>query len=500
MIKIKVDGSVVSVQETQALYCGTQDVHTCSFVFDESWEKYSKSAVFRVNGKAITAVVDENNTCTLPWELLVRDNIGAAIEVGVYGISADAEILTTVWDSIGTVREGTELGSDAREPSAGVYEQVMASVKQVDNRVVSYSTEVRSLTQRAETAAALTEAGIKDAEGSALVANNAAEESKSVLASVRNALDELPEGSTLVINDLTTGGTSAALSAEMGKVLNRRPNPNLLHNWYFGNPVNQRGLSQYSGAAKYTIDRWKSSSSRGIIDVLEGSLKITSTAESTTYAILTQSIENGVKFLGNTMTFSVLDTDGELYSFSGVITQNALIQQDYSFGRLRFGSDTTWGDLYVMIAVNAGGSSKAFVAAKMELGDTQTLAHWDGSKWVLNEIPDYGEELAKCQRYQMEYGAVQYAQPWSAVATSATSARVVIHTPVELRAIPATVFDINSLVLYDGTTNYAITKATVYTKSGNSIVLDISSSGLTAGKSYMVRATADTKIILDANL
>lgn len=33
-------------------------------------------------------------------------------------------------------------------------------------------------------------------------------------------------------------------------------NPNLLDNWYFGNPANQRGLKLYTDIG-YTIDRWK---------------------------------------------------------------------------------------------------------------------------------------------------------------------------------------------------------------------------------------------------
>ena len=36
---------------------------------------------------------------------------------------------------------------------------------------------------------------------------------------------------------------------------------------------------------------------------------------------------------------------------------------------------------------------------KLELGHRQTLAHKENNVWVLNEIPDYATELAKCQRY-----------------------------------------------------------------------------------------------------
>ena len=45
-------------------------------------------------------------------------------------------------------------------------------------------------------------------------------------------------------------------------------------------------------------------------------------------------------------------------------------------------------------------------AAKLELGSQQALAHQDtNGNWVLNEIPDYGEQLAKCQRYFQLYSS-----------------------------------------------------------------------------------------------
>ena len=220
MIRINVNGSVVSVQETEALYCGAQAVYTCSFAFDRSWDSFLKSAVFRVNSRAITAVIDENNSCVLPWELLVRDHIGSNIEVGVYGVSAEREILTSVWDSIGTVREGSELGSDAREPSSGVYEQVMASIRRVDDKIVSYSSEVQTLTQRAESAAAVAAADSKAAGESERIAVDAAESATGAMDAVLSALNNVPAGGTVIVNDLITGGTTAALSAEMGKMLN----------------------------------------------------------------------------------------------------------------------------------------------------------------------------------------------------------------------------------------------------------------------------------------
>ena len=54
---------------------------------------------------------------------------------------------------------------------------------------------------------------------------------------------------------------------------------------------------------------------------------------------------------------------------------------------------------------NSTSDSLGIKAAKLELGSQQTLAHIENGAWQLNEIPDYGEQLARCQRYFQLYSA-----------------------------------------------------------------------------------------------
>ena len=55
---------------------------------------------------------------------------------------------------------------------------------------------------------------------------------------------------------------------------------------------------------------------------------------------------------------------------------------------------------------NTNGGTLDLYGAKLELGSQQTLAHQDeNGNWVLNEIPDYGEQLARCQRYYQLYSS-----------------------------------------------------------------------------------------------
>lgn len=232
--------------------------------------------------------------------------------------------------------------------------------------------------------------------------------------------------------------------------LKYRCNPNLLDNWYFANPVDQRkgyivpaGVAYYKvdgfvpqgpipetvrvdyidyadsarfnyggaacyvpkdggyvrgyTAAGYTVDRWAiGDGSSGTLSLAENGLKITRT--------------NGIMYLihsisktqipeGSKLTFSVLTTLG-LSSISFTIKNDTYHEQDASNG-ISLGWNYTPAEIAAFTLVNNTVNSDVTVrAAKLELGDTQTLAHKEGDKWVLNEIPDFGEQLRRCELYR----------------------------------------------------------------------------------------------------
>ena len=136
-------------------------------------------------------------------------------------------------------------------------------------------------------------------------------------------------------------------------------NPNLLDNWYFGNPVNQRNVSGTIDTVGYFLDRWK---------LVSGSVTIGSNGI-TLNGTIAQILETAV---GTDVTASALTTEG-------------VVVASYDNN-----SKT----------ISLTGTGQTFVAAKLELCSTQTLAHQDeNGNWQLNEIPDYGEQLRRCQRY-----------------------------------------------------------------------------------------------------
>lgn len=188
----------------------------------------------------------------------------------------------------------------------------------------------------------------------------------------------------------------AASGGTLDQQLQRKVNPNLLDNWYFGNPVNQRGQTEYTGLT-YCIDRWKLQYVTQLA-IVDGGVKLTGNWDITEY------FEN---MPAGTYTLSLLykdssttDLHADINEASGNLIKRATTTQLSGLMSVTTTTDKLGG---VVIGFLGGAENSAtLIAAKLELGDTQTLAHKEGDEWVLNEIPNYGEQLRRCQRYYIK--------------------------------------------------------------------------------------------------
>lgn len=178
-------------------------------------------------------------------------------------------------------------------------------------------------------------------------------------------------------------------------------NRNLLDNWYFANPVNQKGQIEFTGSG-YTIDRWRSYGAK--VSINDGYISL-STEGNPTFCQKSE-----LDLYNKTLTFSVLLANGSLCTGTGILAsgtawKNTTLYEDSSIKLWLQNSNPLFNT-----AIDIKGNTPVdLVAAKLEFGSSQTLAHKEGSKWVLNEIPDYATELAKCQRYFYKtQGAFEY--------------------------------------------------------------------------------------------
>lgn len=228
-------------------------------------------------------------------------------------------------------------------------------------------------------------------------------------------------------------------------------NPNLLDNWYFVDPINQRGQTEYQGNEIYTFDRYKISSNPVIVKIMDGFIRMEKVVEAANNPTLYQIIECPSEFAGRTATLSVLyRTGGNAKCMFGIVIDGTEYKnEDFLPGSdtwalaafsITIPSDSTQISVRVM-QVRSQTEVDSYVdimAAKLELGPVQTLAHQDADgDWVLNDLPlDKGIELAKCQRYMINL--IKPVDPNYCIlgigqAQTSGSAYIFIPLPVEMR-------------------------------------------------------------------
>lgn len=224
-------------------------------------------------------------------------------------------------------------------------------------------------------------------------------------------------------------------------------NENILHNWYFPDPINQKNQNNSYQQDSYTIDRWYTSSlganqTSGIEFDING-------VKLTPGDVLTQPLEIEPFLINKKVTISALLSNGNLLTSSGIV-------QDGYFEMIIYDKDNSdskiqidlyrWSGFYnnklnFMISIMGSdpATSVSVIAAKLELGPIQTLAHKEGDTWVLNDPPpDKATELAKCQRYQYLLNSKGIPYGYFGIGVAATIHRVIaiIPIPTSMRITP----------------------------------------------------------------
>lgn len=274
-------------------------------------------------------------------------------------------------------------------------------------------------------------------------------------------------------------------------------NPNLLDNWYFPNPVNQRGLTEYT-AAGYTVDRWAiGDGSSGTLSLTENGLKITRTNG---IMYLTHSISKTQIPEGITLTYSALTTSG-LSSISFTIKNDTYHEQDASNG-ISLGWNYTPAEIAAFTLVNnTVNSDVTILAAKLELGGEQTLAHKENGVWVLNEIPDYGEQLRRCQRYLVKLGSsTEYEIVGTGTGRTSSICGIVVPIPVTMRAIPVAILSGQLILRNRDDANIVCTSVTVDVNGAGAMYLACTANDVTVGASYDAYLAPGNYLYLGADL
>jgi len=283
------------------------------------------------------------------------------------------------------------------------------------------------------------------------------------------------------------------------------PNQNLLINWDFRNPINQRGQTEY-GANNYGLDMWilSGDGSKSLM-VRNGYIEIVCSSIGT-WTNLGQRLECHLTSGTYTISFFVDDhtmvnqlvTEGTLNgkpsfhsvgSFStNIITNTFTVLENEEVSTITLQMKERIGSLKVYAGKLEEGSISTL---KLDLKNPLTYQSWQ-------------IELEKCQRYlQVCNGLVAKSdKPIIGIlnAQYTTQGIAFIPTQVPLRTTP-TIQLIGTAKLWNGVKTYDVTRISVSYSSAQGITATINSEGLTAGIDYMLRLSGtSSNLILSAEL
>lgn len=146
-----------------------------SFTFSADWGTGSKTAQFKnpcVSSNVYEVVLDQNNTCLVPWEVI---DVPGTVEVTVFG----GDLITTNTARFIVHESGyDENGESGQEPTPSVYQQILDRMDGIEADMEQATAEAKESALNAATKAQEATENAQAASDSAMTATTAAEASE----------------------------------------------------------------------------------------------------------------------------------------------------------------------------------------------------------------------------------------------------------------------------------------------------------------------------------
>lgn len=405
-------------------------------------------ATFRFAVEVVPSVYPDAQIISTDYFNLIAATISEALEA-----AAKADLAKTAAQAAQSAAEAAQSGAESAEQGAQAAQTAAENAKTAAQSAKTAAENAKTAAQTAQQGAEAAQAAAEGAKSGAQAAQQAAQTARQGAEAAKGAAEDAQAAAASSAAAAAASAANAATSVEgavkynttqtltdaqkqqardninapapyeagdniaiTGRIITTKAfpcNPHLLDNWYFGNPVNQRGKTTYSGVG-YGIDRWKAESETpNVVTVNDGYIELSQNA------LISEILEEPYSLCGKQVTVSALTTTG-LYSATATVPSKAelsAITADENIGIKYFavnGNNTGYVCLQhskqheTKVLLRAfNGYTVGVIAVKLELGSQQTLAHQENGKWVLNEIPDYGEQLRRCQRYYFKTASAQ---------------------------------------------------------------------------------------------
>lgn len=121
----------IKVECSDTLVSDSLNVYPVKFKFSTDWVGLTRTAVFRAGSVEREILLDKNNVCQIPWEVLLKHKVN--LYVGVYGMKGENLILNTIWEPLGQIYEGTKNSERTEEPTPDVYQQILSNIGNLED-------------------------------------------------------------------------------------------------------------------------------------------------------------------------------------------------------------------------------------------------------------------------------------------------------------------------------------------------------------------------------
>lgn len=131
MFVMEVEKNIAKITDTEPMTSGSSKVYLIKFYFSSEWDDLTRVAVFKAGDTIVDVLLDNDNLCFMPWEVLTE--YGRPVQFGVYGTMEGHVVLPTIWAATEVILEGVITGAASQPPSPSLYEQLLERLQQLDN-------------------------------------------------------------------------------------------------------------------------------------------------------------------------------------------------------------------------------------------------------------------------------------------------------------------------------------------------------------------------------
>lgn len=144
-IKILLEKQLLTIQNMEIIASGDSNFDSCAFTFDETWDGFTKTAVFYQDKTNVQyAVLSNDDTCMIPAAAMAK---AGRMYIGVFGIK-DTAVVTSTLATI-DIKEGAISGGNiSTEPTDDVFLAIIAQYQRVVEMMVQYEYTAAQFSER----------------------------------------------------------------------------------------------------------------------------------------------------------------------------------------------------------------------------------------------------------------------------------------------------------------------------------------------------------------